>query len=114
MFVKTKEAKQTQLKVKESKEAELKVKKEVVEVSIDEEDSRDLVFLVMKICVCGMVAIEVEKAKNHHSPRSKYPLTEAEIRMFKKKPTTLIASTSNEQAVAPRGYMKIAMTRCLV
>ncbi|GKB07707.1 hypothetical protein Tco_0835991 [Tanacetum coccineum] len=49
VFEKTKEAKQTQLKVKESKEAELKVKKEVVEVSIDEEDSRDLVFLVMKI-----------------------------------------------------------------
>ncbi|GJV80574.1 hypothetical protein Tco_1516444 [Tanacetum coccineum] len=97
VFEKTKEAKHTQLKVKEAKEAELKVKKEVIEVSHDEEDSRDLVFLVMKICVCGMVAIEVAKAKNHHTLRSKYPLTEAEIRMFKKKPTALIASTSIEQ-----------------
>nr|GEU75077.1 hypothetical protein [Tanacetum cinerariifolium] len=58
----------------------------------------------------------------------KYPLTDAEIRMFKERPTTSraliaststtsrsivpIASTSNAQAAstAPRGYKKIVMT----
>ncbi|GKE23941.1 hypothetical protein Tco_1435453 [Tanacetum coccineum] len=62
----------------------------------------------------------------------KYPLTDTEIRMFKERPTTSraliaststtsrsivhIASTSNIQAAstASRGYMKIAMTGCVL
>ncbi|GKE36085.1 hypothetical protein Tco_1455407, partial [Tanacetum coccineum] len=62
----------------------------------------------------------------------KYPLTDAEIRMFKERPTTSrapiaststtsrsivpIASTSNAQAAstAPRGYRKIAITGCVL
>ncbi|GKB51734.1 hypothetical protein Tco_0902487 [Tanacetum coccineum] len=52
----------------------------------------------------------------------KYPLTAAEKKMFKEKPTSstattstaLIASTSSALVVAPRGYRKIAMTGCVL
>ncbi|GKB20244.1 hypothetical protein Tco_0854167 [Tanacetum coccineum] len=99
-------------KAKEAKEAELT---EVVEVSSDE----------------GFFGDEDLVLYNDFN----YPLSDAEIRMFKERPTTsrattastftrsraptastrsraLIRSTSNAQAAstAPRGYMKIAMT----
>ncbi|GJV99049.1 hypothetical protein Tco_1554301 [Tanacetum coccineum] len=95
-------------KTKEAKEAK------VVEVSSDEEDFSDEGFFGDKDVVLFNDV--------------KYPLTDAEIRMFKERPTTsrapiaststtsrsivLIASTSNAQAAstAPRGYRKIAMT----
>ncbi|GJS27304.1 hypothetical protein Tco_0487924 [Tanacetum coccineum] len=100
------------LKAKKAKEAELT---EVVEVSSDE----------------GFFGDEDLVLYND----VKYPLSDAEIRIFKERPTTsrattaststrsrapttstrsraLIGSTSNAQAAftAPRGYMKIAMT----
>nr|GEV49049.1 hypothetical protein [Tanacetum cinerariifolium] len=49
----------------------------------------------------------------------KYPLTDAEIMMFKVRPTRQVAFTStfNAQAAstsAPKGYRKIAMTGCVL
>ncbi|GJW77380.1 hypothetical protein Tco_0139062 [Tanacetum coccineum] len=97
-------------KTKEAKEAK------VVKVSSDEKDFSDEGFFDDEDVVLFNVV--------------KYPLTYAEIRMFKERPTTSrapitststtsrsvvpIASISNAQAssTAPRGYMKIAMTGC--
>ncbi|GKB19404.1 hypothetical protein Tco_0853327 [Tanacetum coccineum] len=90
-------------KIKEAKEAE------VVEVPSDEKDTSDEAFFGDEDLVLF----------NH----VKYPLSDAEIRMFKERPTTfnstrsraptastrskaLIASTSNAQPAAPRGYKK--------
>ncbi|GKE99919.1 hypothetical protein Tco_0023270, partial [Tanacetum coccineum] len=81
---------------------------EVVEVSNDAEDSRDLVFFGDE----DLILLS----------NVKYPLTDAEIRIFKEKSTTsttttstdLIASTFNAQAAAPRGYNKINMTGCVL
>ncbi|GJW50376.1 hypothetical protein Tco_0091727 [Tanacetum coccineum] len=102
-------------KAKETKEAELKVKKEVVEVSSDERFSGDNDVVLFNDV--------------------KYPLSDAEIRMFKERLTTSraptaststfkaftrskahIASTSNAQdaSTASRGYMKIAMIGCVL
>ncbi|GKC64660.1 hypothetical protein Tco_1097258 [Tanacetum coccineum] len=101
-------------KAKESKEAELKVKKEVVQVSSDEGFSAD------EDVVCFNDV--------------KYPLTDAEIRMFKETPITSrgprrqlvststrsrapIAFTSSAQTAstsAPKVYMRIAMIGCVL
>ncbi|GKE28261.1 hypothetical protein Tco_1443645, partial [Tanacetum coccineum] len=127
---KTKETKEAG-EEEESKEAILA---EVVEVSIDEEDSSD------EGCFGDEDVVLFNDVK--------YPLSDAEIRMFKERPTTsraptaststrsraptastrsrahtastrskaLIESTSNAQAAstAPRGYRKIAMTGCVL
>ncbi|GJS28244.1 hypothetical protein Tco_0488864 [Tanacetum coccineum] len=98
-------------KTKEAKDAE------VVEVPSDEEDSSDEAFFGDEDLVLF----------NH----VKYPLSDAEIGMFKERPTTststrsraptasirsraLIASTSNAQPAAPRGHRKIGMTGCVL
>ncbi|GKB11979.1 hypothetical protein Tco_0845902, partial [Tanacetum coccineum] len=100
-------------KIKEAKEAEV-VK---AEVSSNKDDSSDEVFFGDEDLVLF----------NH----VKYPLSDAEIRMFKERPTTftstrskaptastrfraLITSTSNAQPATPRGYRKIAMTGCVL
>nr|GEX59143.1 hypothetical protein [Tanacetum cinerariifolium] len=90
---------------------------EVVQVSSDDDDSSDE----------GLFANEDVVLFNNF----KYPLTDAEIKMFKERPTTSraptaststrsiapTASTSNVQAAStsvPRGYMKIDVTRCIL
>ncbi|GKE88564.1 hypothetical protein Tco_1566039 [Tanacetum coccineum] len=102
------------VKAQKTKEAKAKV----VEVSSDEEDFGDE----------GFFGDEDVVLFND----IKYPLTDAEIRTFKERPTTSrapiaststtsrsivpIASTSNAQAAstAPRGYRKIAITGCML
>ncbi|GJV25103.1 hypothetical protein Tco_1377798 [Tanacetum coccineum] len=71
------------------------------------------------------------KAKRQKRLRRQKLLNDTEIKMFKEKPTTstftrsgaltafirsraLIASTSNAQPAAPRGYRKIGMTGCVL
>ncbi|GJZ57360.1 hypothetical protein Tco_0612854 [Tanacetum coccineum] len=113
-----KKAKEAELKANKSNEAELKANEamfaEVVQVSSDEDDSSNE----------GLFGDEDVVLFND----VKYPLTDAEIRMLKERPTTFkaptaststrsrasTASTSNAQAAstsAPRGYMKIAVTQ---
>ncbi|GKE53033.1 hypothetical protein Tco_1488189 [Tanacetum coccineum] len=94
-----------------------RIKKLFEDFNTDEEDSSDEVFFGDEDLVLY----------NH----VKYPLSDAEIRMFKERPTTststrsraptastrsraLIASTSNAQPAAPRGYMKIAIIGCVL
>ncbi|GKD99189.1 hypothetical protein Tco_1383086 [Tanacetum coccineum] len=108
-------------KVKEANETNeaKKGEKEVVEVSSDEEHSSDEGFFGDEDLVLYNDV--------------KYPLSNAEIRMFKERPTTststrsrtptaatrsraLIVSTSNAQAAftPPRGYKKIALRGCVL
>nr|GEY27522.1 hypothetical protein [Tanacetum cinerariifolium] len=117
------EDKETEV-AKESEDMPFSIMKEMVQVSSDEDDYSDE----------GLIDNEDVILFND----VKYPPTDAEKRMFKERPTTSrapstrsraptaststrfrapTASTSNAQAastLAPRGYMKIAMTGCVL
>nr|GEU64241.1 hypothetical protein [Tanacetum cinerariifolium] len=108
-LLKANEAEEAKLKAKEAEEAELKAKEamlaEVVQLSSDEDAySNEGFFGDEDLILFNDV---------------KYPLTDAEIQMFKERPTIFIyptASTSNTQAAStsfPRGR-KIAMTGCVL
>ncbi|GJY27611.1 hypothetical protein Tco_0403378 [Tanacetum coccineum] len=102
-----------EMKAKEAKQVEhdqLKENKELIQISSDEDVSSDEGVLSDG----GLILFNDVK----------YPLTDAEIMMFKeipkrsKAPTRQVAftSTSNAQAastLAPRGYRKLAMTGCV-
>ncbi|GJV87813.1 hypothetical protein Tco_1531751 [Tanacetum coccineum] len=78
------------LKAKEAEEAKLKVNKEVVQVSSDEGFSGD----EDDVCFNDV----------------KYPLTDAEIRMFKEKPTTSRAPTRQLASTFTRSRALVAST----